>query len=169
MPPVLTFSTARLALSRRALLAAGAASLLPACAERPFGEPDRATLTRVAQDLFPHPPLSAAPYGAIVEAGFPVSADPKTLADAATAARSLGKFADLAEAERRAMLGPRLSEPFFIGFRFAVLTGLYTDVAVTRRFGYQGPSLADGGYLDRGFADLPWLPGPGAEASRWPV
>jgi hypothetical protein len=56
-----------------------------------------------------------------------------------------------------------------MGFRFAVLAGLYSDLSVTSRFGYQGPSLAEGGYIDRGFDALPWLPSPGPEASRWPV
>jgi len=158
-----------LALSRRALLAAGAASLLPACAEKPFSEADRATLTSVAQDLFPHPVLSDAPYRAIVDATFPASARAGTLSDAATAARSLAGYTASAKAARRARLAPRLSEPFFMGFRFAVLAGLYSDLSVTSRFGYQGPSLAEGGYIDRGFDALPWLPSPGPEASRWPV
>jgi hypothetical protein len=34
----------------------------------------------------------------------------------------------------------------------------YNDLSVTRRFGYQGPSYEEGGYLTRGFDDIDWLP-----------
>jgi hypothetical protein len=32
-------------------------------------------------------------------------------------------------------------------------------------FGYPGPSWAKGGYINRGFNDLKWLPDPSASAS----
>jgi hypothetical protein len=43
------------------------------------------------------------------------------------------------------------------------MMSLYSDLAVTRGFGYQGPSLGQGGYLHRGFDDIDWLPGDDGE------
>jgi hypothetical protein len=171
MPPPVT------GLSRRALLAAACATglaLVHGCARQSLGEAERRTLTRVARDLFPHPILSDAPYRAIVEAAFPPGGDAAKLAAAAEAVRRLDAGAtpweSRPETERKAALAPMLADPFFLGFRFAVLTGLYSDLSVTRRFGYEGPSFEQGGYLARGFDALPWLPSPAAgEASRWPI
>jgi hypothetical protein len=163
--------------SRRSVLAGSLASpllLVPGCAPTGFGEAERHTLTRVARDLFPHAILSDAPYRAIVDASFPVGGDAVRQADALAAVRKLDAggppWAERPEAARKAALAPLLSEPFFLGFRFNMLAGLYSDVSVTQRFGYEGPSFEQGGYLARGFDALPWLPAPAAgEASRWPV
>lgn len=171
MPPVVS------GLSRRALLAAACAGglvLVPGCGTEPFGEAERHTLTRVARELFPHPILSDAPYRAIVDAAFPADGDAAQQAAAAEAVRRLDAggvpWTDMPEAARKAALAPMLAEPFFLGFRFAVLAGLYSDLSVTRRFGYEGPSFEEGGYVRRGFDTLDWLPAPAAkEASRWPI
>jgi hypothetical protein len=37
---------------------------------------------------------------------------------------------------------------------------LYDNPLVWRAFGYEGPSVHLGGYVDRGFDDLDWLPDP---------
>jgi len=49
----------------------------------------------------------------------------------------------------------------FFGFvrRTAVLN-LYDDTEVWDRLGYEGPSFDKGGYINRGFDDLDWLPEP---------
>ena len=163
-------------LSRRALLVAACASglLLSGCAGEPFGETERHTLARVARELFPHPILSDVPYRAIVDATFPAGGDAAQLAAASDAVRRLdaggAPWVARPEAARSAALAPMLGEPFFLGFRFAVLAGLYSDLSLTRRFGYEGPSFEKGGYVARGFDALPWLPFPaGDEASRWPI
>lgn len=44
--------------------------------------------------------------------------------------------------------------------RIATLIGLYGDLTIVRKFGYPGPSIDFGGYLEHGFGDLPWLPPP---------
>lgn len=164
-------------LSRRTLLAGSVAVFAaPALATGPLlAESQRRTLTRLAQDLFPHPLLSELPYRQIVDFSFPDTADPAQLSAASEAVRSLDAAApplwrDAPEPRRRAALTPRMAEPFFLGFRFAVMAGLYGNLDVTRRFGYQGPSFEDGGYIERGFDSLPWLPAPdGTEASQWPI
>jgi hypothetical protein len=148
--------------------------LVPGCAREGLGEAERHTLTRVARALFPHPILSDAPYRAIVETAFPPGGDAAKLAAAAEAVGRLDAggtpWVSRPEAARKAVLAPMLGDPFFMGFRFAVLAGLYSDLSVTRRFGYEGPSFEQGGYVARGFDALPWLPSPAAgEASRWPI
>ena len=44
----------------------------------------------------------------------------------------------------------------------AVVT-LYSDPEVWELLGYEGPSYDKGGYVDRGFDDLDWLPDPRIE------
>jgi len=39
---------------------------------------------------------------------------------------------------------------------------LYDDVEVWQAFGYEGASAHLGGYVNRGFNDLDWLPDPPA-------
>jgi hypothetical protein len=164
-------------LSRRAVLAAACASglvLVPGCAQERFGEAERHTLTRVARELFPHPILSDAPYRAVVDAAFPAAGDTAQQAVAAEAVRRLDAggtpWVGRPEAARKVALASMLGDPFFLGFRFAVLAGLYSDLSVTRHFGYEGPSFEKGGYVARGFDTLAWLPSPTAgEASRWPI
>ena len=47
--------------------------------------------------------------------------------------------------------------PFFNTVRSATLA-LYTNDVVARNFGFEGSSVEYGGYIDRGFDDLGWLP-----------
>ena len=66
----------------------------------------------------------------------------------------------MAEAERVAALREMAATPFFATVRPMALFGLYGNKAVWPRFGYQGSSWEYGGYIDRGFDDLDWLPEP---------
>ena len=43
------------------------------------------------------------------------------------------------------------------------MTGLYDQAPVWGLLGYQGPCPDGGGYLERGFDDLDWLPDPQIE------
>ena len=42
--------------------------------------------------------------------------------------------------------------------RAATLAGLYANDMVARAFGFEGSSVEYGGYVNRGFDDLGWLP-----------
>jgi hypothetical protein len=48
--------------------------------------------------------------------------------------------------------------PFFSTVRAATLGALYTNDVVARQFGFEGSSVEHGGYVERGFDDLGWLP-----------
>jgi hypothetical protein len=52
------------------------------------------------------------------------------------------------------------STPFFQSVRGALIgpDGPYNSRDVWKKFGYQGPSWQFGGYLNRGFGDIAWLP-----------
>ncbi len=123
-----------------------AATALPAA--------DVATLTIAARTLFPHSGVADARYAAIVARALAGAADPAILSTAATALA--GQPATMAQ-----RIAANFARPGVQALRIATLIGLYADFGVTRSFGYEGPSIDKGGYLDRGFNDLRWLPEPG--------
>jgi hypothetical protein len=47
--------------------------------------------------------------------------------------------------------------PFFQRLRSDFLVYFYSNPAIWPRFGYEGPSNDQGGYLDRGFNDIDWI------------
>ncbi|MFN3288561.1 MAG: hypothetical protein ACK40H_08930 [Sphingomonadaceae bacterium] len=147
-------------LSRRALILAGSALPLARPAPGQVAEPSLAHLAAVARALFPHAFLSDAHYARLAERWWQAqSAAERPAAAAALAAADPASPATLA-----ALLGPPAGQ----SLRFALVAGLYGDPAVYRRFGYQGPSAEEGGYLERGFDDLDWLPRPEVtEAQPW--
>ena len=53
--------------------------------------------------------------------------------------------------------------PFFQLIRSVAVVSLYNDHEVWDLLGYEGESFSQGGYLDRGFDDLDWLPTPRIE------
>ncbi|MBI3798508.1 MAG: hypothetical protein HY268_16290 [Deltaproteobacteria bacterium] len=48
--------------------------------------------------------------------------------------------------------------PFFQTVRGAMVTDFYNQPVVWKQFGYEGSSWQLGGYLNRGFNDISWLP-----------
>ncbi len=58
----------------------------------------------------------------------------------------------------------RVQNTTFFGFiRQTVVVNLYEDEEVWQVLGYEGPSFDKGGYIERGFDDLNWLPEPRVE------
>ena len=154
-------------LTRRALIgrtaAALAAAQLVACGLRvdtALTEADvAAALSRLARDLFPHDRVTDRHYAAIAR-GFL----DRDIAVARLLVQRLSApdrpYHHQDRAARLAGIEANITDAGVQAFRFAVLLGLYTDLSVTRTFGYQGPSFEDFGYLERGFDDLDWLPDP---------
>ena len=70
------------------------------------------------------------------------------------------RFADLdADAQLEAL--KRNEDSAFFGLlRSTAVVELYDNPVVWKAFGYEGPSAHLGGYVDRGFDDLDWLPDP---------
>ena len=129
----------------------------------------RAILKRIIRTAFPHP-------------GFPDEAYERmtsrivTEADASTwfrvvltqglialGAQSEQPFLELSDERALAVLR-RVSDLEFFGFiRRTTVLNLYDDPQVWEALGYEGPSFDKGGYVNRGFDDLDWLPTPRVE------
>ena len=120
-------------------------------------------LLRMCRVLYPHDDLGDDYYAACVESlDAKAGKDPvltKQLIDGVSALNSSAtKFIDLKEAEQVKALTGIEDTPFFQAVRGHMVTALYTDRKVWSELGYQGPSFRFGGYLDRGFDDIDWLP-----------
>ena len=58
----------------------------------------------------------------------------------------------------RAILRGMEQTPFFQKIRSDMIPTLYNQPDLWMRFGYEVPSAEYGGYIDRGFNDIDWLP-----------
>lgn len=74
-----------------------------------------------------------------------------------------GGFADLDDEAALGLLREIADAEFFVFIRGAAVVVLYDDAEVLELLGYGGPSFEEGGYLNRGFDDLDWLPTPRVE------
>jgi len=117
-------------------------------------------LMAMARTIAPHDKLEDAAYAIVVQ-----SMDGDAGKDAAF--RSLVKegvaglgagFAKASERARVAALQEVEQGPFFQTIRVKVLSTLYATPMAYAYFGYEGESFSKGGYLNRGFNDLRWLP-----------
>ena len=54
---------------------------------------------------------------------------------------------------------------FFQAIRGKTIAVLYNNPLVWEAFGYEGEAFEYGGYIERGFDDLGWLPDPPEDAS----
>ncbi len=156
------------------LLAAGAAvsPAVPAAAPAAALTRDQLrTLAALVADLFPHAALDQSHYQNVV------AALTRLLGDAGQRRLIIAGLAQLdgaagrrwrerAPAQRLARLKQLESAAFFQLLRYHSMQALYSDPAVWALYGYQGESLSKGGYLQRGFNDLDWLPEPGVEAGQ---
>jgi hypothetical protein len=135
-----------------------------------LNEHQGATLLKVARHVFPHETLADVYYAGVVQ-----SLDGKAAADAALkkkladgiaamdAATSVN-WLDLSNGYQLEVLTKAGKDVLGIVKGDAVVS-LYNNQLVWRHFGYEGSSAEHGGYIDRGFDDLSWLPDPDAEAS----
>jgi hypothetical protein len=122
---------------------------------------DREAVTLVVRTMFPHADFPAGPYertaAAIVESG---DEDPRTAAQLQQGLAELeaAEFADLDDHARLEYLREIAGSTFFETIRAKTILVLYNDPEVWELLGYEGPAHEQGGYVERGFADLDWLP-----------
>jgi len=111
-------------------------------------------IVRAARAMYPHDALPDDVYRRVADklaesaAGDAEAA--KTIEDGAAA---LGDGSDLSSIE---------GTPFFELVRSTAVVEVYSDQRTWELLGYEGPSFDKGGYLERGFDDLDWLPDPTA-------
>lgn len=126
----------------------------------------RQTLVRVLRVAFPHEKFPDGPYERTADKIL-VEADAETWFRVALiqGLQSLDQLSDksfcsLDDDEALRVLR-RVEGTEFFGFvrRTAVLN-LYDDAEVWETLGYEGASFDQGGYVNRGFNDLDWLPEP---------
>jgi hypothetical protein len=122
------------------------------------------TLLVMARQLFPHDRLGDQYYAAVVDAVDKRAAgDPtlrKILADGVArldGARGI-PWLQLSNDARIDVLKSTEGSEFFVTLRFATINNLYTNPLVYRFFGFGGSSVEHGGYINRGFDDIGWLP-----------
>jgi hypothetical protein len=124
----------------------------------------RQTLRQLAFRLFPHDGLPAAPYEEIATALVSRAATDTMLAEMLEAgvakldAGSPTPWLERAEAEQLAVIRRLQGGGFFRTMRTTTIEHLYRDKAVWKLVGYEGSSVEYGGYVDRGFDDIDWLP-----------
>jgi hypothetical protein len=74
-----------------------------------------------------------------------------------------GSFTELDDDAALALLRSIEDAEFFRFVRGVAVVTLYNDPEVWGLLGYEGASYDQGGYLERGFDDLDWLPNPRIE------
>jgi hypothetical protein len=145
----------------------GAATLAPSrvlAATRIISPSQAATLVAMARHLFPHDQLGAQYYVAAVEAlDEQAAADPDLAAQLVAGVERLDgtmgmPFIKLSQGNQLKVIESLEGTPFFGTVRGATLGALYTNDTVARNFGFEGSSVEYGGYIERGFDDLGWLP-----------
>lgn len=130
----------------------------------------RAILKRIIRTAFPHPGFPDAAYERMTSR-IVTEADASTWFRVvltqgliALGAQSEQPFLELSDERALAVLR-RVSDLEFFGFiRRTTVLNLYDDPQVWEALGYEGPSFDKGGYVNRGFDDLDWLPTPRIEA-----
>jgi hypothetical protein len=165
--------------SRRGFLRAGAATVAAAAvggaplltqgAESGLSAEESRTLVIFTRDLFPHDRLDDSFYAkAIAPLQDEASKDAATrtsLSDGvaqlnSVTIASVGKpYAEVREENIRIAAVKKIEGgEFFAKVYNGTMTPLYNQPELWAKFGYEGPSSAAGGYVNRGFSDIDWLP-----------
>ncbi|QIO98369.1 gluconate 2-dehydrogenase subunit 3 family protein [Bradyrhizobium symbiodeficiens] len=127
------------------------------------------TLLKVARDIYPHDVLGDSYYITAIKPWDSKAAKDGSvkslISDGITRldqnARDRHKVAYIEvpwEADRVVLLKEIEGSDFFQKVRGDLVVSLYNQKEVWPRFGYEGSSAEHGGYINRGFADIDWLP-----------
>ena len=128
------------------------------------------TLLIATRHIFPHPKLDDAVYALVVKDLDEAAADPAVRDLLAAGVAGLdhaagGDWLALGSDEQLALLRLGDGQPFFEKVRATAVVSLYNNELAFAHFGYEGEAFSKGGYLNRGFNDLNWLPAPDQDAS----
>ena len=121
-------------------------------------------LTHMARLLYPHDGIPDAVYAEVVDSILSAAASDLSMAglldDAISAldsAQGGAWYESGHEAQLAAMHGVE-DEAFFAAIKANVRDRFYTHPKVWEHIGYPGSAVEYGGYIDRGFDDIDWLP-----------
>ncbi len=129
------------------------------------------TILSMSRRIYPHDGLGDLYYAKVVEdldgQGQGDENTAKLLKDGVAELDSaMGvNFVDLSEGHQLEVLTARQDGAFFQKVRGQCIVSIYNNPLAWRHFGYEGSSYEFGGYIDRGFDDLAWLPQPPEDAS----
>jgi hypothetical protein len=152
-----------------AIAVSGTSTLATAAEASGLTADESRTLLKFTRDLFPHDRLDGSFYAkaiAPLQNEAAKDADTRKLLssgiaqlNAATMSSAGKNYADVAdESVRVAAIKKIENGAFFTKVYTDTMTPLYNQPKLWPKFGYEGPSSAQGGYLHRGFADIDWLP-----------
>ena len=124
---------------------------------------DKRLIATMVRAMFPHDRFPNGPYlrtaDAIISKANKSPGLALTLMEGLIDLKSKS-FDSLDKAKATAYLKEIEGSAFFSLVHGTTVTGLYTDAEVYQILGYEGPSFDKGGYINRGFNDLNWLPEP---------
>lgn len=124
------------------------------------------TITAAARTMYPHDALPDDVYARVgeklAEAARTDSGAARTIEDGVSVLNSGLPFAELSADEQLKVLEGIEGSGFFELVRSTAVVEVYSDQRTWQLVGYEGPSFDKGGYLNRGFNDLDWLPDPEA-------
>ena len=121
-------------------------------------------MVKLARRLFPHEGMADAVYSEVVgQVLVTIASNPATagLIDGATQvldSAASGSWFDLGEAEQLEVLQATENDPTVVGLRETVRFVFYENESVWKHIDYPGSSKEYGGYINRGFNDIDWLP-----------
>ena len=140
-------------------------SVFPGCApEIGITEKEKQALVRVAQLLYPHEDLSDSVYGEVLLALRESTMVNDDLGEIIrTGLNELDRVAGsswLTASKKVQVDALRQIEngPFFETIQDDIRPKLYQHSEVWKLIGYEGSSVEHGGYINRGFNDIDWLP-----------
>ncbi len=123
-----------------------------------------ATITAAARTMYPHDRLPDEVYARVadklIEAAEADPATARTIEEGVAALNDDQAFAELSADLQLKVLEGVEDTAFFELVRSTAVVEVYTDARTWQLVGYEGPSFDKGGYIDRGFDDLDWLPDP---------
>jgi hypothetical protein len=131
-----------------------------------LGSRAMAAITAAARAMYPHDALPDGVYARVGEklagAAREDPAAARTIRDGVSALNGARPFAELPADEQLKVLQGIEGSDFFELVRSTAVVEVYSDERTWQLIGYEGPSFDKGGYINRGFNDLDWLPDPEA-------
>ena len=129
-----------------------------------------ASVLQMVQDIYPHPDLLELSHYEAIAASVTKTADEdeaaaKTLTDGLARLDEKAQvlygstYTEIEDADtREGLLRHFQGEGFFQSVRWTAYFGIYNNKDIWPLFGYQGSSVEYGGYIDRGFSDITFVP-----------
>jgi hypothetical protein len=123
-----------------------------------------ATITAAARTMYPHDALPDEVYARVAdklaEASDASPETARTIDEGVAALNDDRVFVELSADLQLKVLEGIEDTDFFELVRTTAIVEVYNDERTWRLVGYEGPSFDKGGYINRGFDDLDWLPDP---------